>query len=256
MGAYPSYIPYGTIINMCTSNTLTWFAEQLTAVEVAGKRILDVGAYDVNGSLRTVLQPLNPAAYIGIDMRPGPGVDVICAAENLIETFGPHSFDIIVSSSTLEHVRHWRAAITNIKTVCKPGGLILITAPSRWPYHAYPHDYWRYTPQDISYIFADCHIMALHEDEDEMALVYAKLQRLSHSSPPNLENYSLYSVVTGQYMLELQPRDYLTPYFAQVLWQTTLRPKIAWGWLVIKMGIRLRLLAPLRRFIQHSQLTL
>lgn len=50
---------------MCTPDTLTWFDQNLTPVESSGKRILDVGAYDVNGSLREVIRPLHPAAYIG-----------------------------------------------------------------------------------------------------------------------------------------------------------------------------------------------
>ncbi len=237
---------------MCTANTLKWFTQHLTTAEAAGKHILDVGAYDVNGSLGEVLRPLHPATYVGIDMRPGPGVDIICKAENLVETFGRHSFDIVVSSSTLEHVRNWQTAVTNIKMVCKPGGLILFTVPSRWPFHAYPHDYWRYAVEDIQHIFADCHILTLAEDENELALVYVKIETLYQLQLQDLTSYPLYSVVTGRRSLEIRRRDYITRYFAQVLWETTIHPKIAWGWIYVKMGIKLRLLAPVSRLIRGS----
>lgn len=237
---------------MCTPDTLIWFDQNLTPAEVAGKRILDVGAYDVNGSLREVIRPLHPAAYIGIDKRPGHGVDMVCPAEKLLETFGRHSFDVVVSSSTLEHVRHWRAAVANIKAVCKPGGLILLTMPSRWPFHAYPHDYWRYSRQDIEYIFADCVLLSLVEEEGDMALIYAKMQTPPQLQPQNLSGYALYSVITGRPEQEISRCDYFTPYFAQVLWTTTIRRKLAWWWLVVKMGVKLRLLAPLSRLLRDA----
>ena len=237
---------------MCSPSTLQWFERQLTAVEVEGKLVLDVGAYDVNGSLRTVLRPLHPATYVGIDMRSGLGVDVICPAEKLVETFGKHSFDIVVSSSTLEHVHHWRSAITNMKMVCKPGGLILISVPSRWPFHAYPNDYWRYSKEDIRHIFSDCQIITLDEEEGEMALVSVKLRVPAQLRVQTLDGYALYSVVTGTQATQIRRRDYLTRYFAQVLWQTTIRPKIAWVGIYIKMGIKIRLLAPLSRLIRGS----
>jgi len=49
--------------------------------------VIDVGSLNVNGNLRIVVAPLLPKAYIGIDMRSGPGVDIVCRAENLVSKF-------------------------------------------------------------------------------------------------------------------------------------------------------------------------
>jgi len=51
-----------------------------------------------------------------------------------------------------------------MKAVLKPGGFIYITTRSRgFPYHAYPHDYWRYEIEDMEKIFGDFEIIALEK---------------------------------------------------------------------------------------------
>ena len=102
---------------MCTPSCLDWGKRNLTEEEVRGKRVIEVGSYDVNGSLRSIVESLGSAEYIGADIRNGPGVDVMCPAENLAERFGKGSFDIVISTCTLEHIRDWKLAISNIKNV-------------------------------------------------------------------------------------------------------------------------------------------
>ena len=82
---------------MCHTSCLV-FANELTVSDVAGKRVLDVGSYDVNGSVRDGIEMLGCAEYIGVDMRDGPGVDEVCDTVKLVERFGVESFDIIIST--------------------------------------------------------------------------------------------------------------------------------------------------------------
>jgi Methyltransferase domain/Glycosyl transferase family 2 len=127
---------------------------------VKGKRVLEVGSLNVNGSLRAHVEGMEPASYIGIDLREGPGVDHVvdfCALteELVLHKFG-HTFDLIISTEMLEHAENWRAAIYNMKALLKPGGVILLTTRSvGFPRHGYPSDYWRFSPEDMSKIFAD-----------------------------------------------------------------------------------------------------
>ncbi len=152
---------------MCHTSCLV-FANELIISDVAGKRVLEVGSYDVNGSVRDGIEMLGCAEYVGVDMRDGPGVDVVCDAVNLVERFGVESFDIIISTEMMEHVEHWRAAISNIKRVCKRGGLILITTRSRgFPKHDYPGDFWRFEVNDMKTIFADCERLKLQKDPQD-----------------------------------------------------------------------------------------
>jgi SAM-dependent methyltransferase len=233
---------------MCTPDILNWTAQNLSPDEVAGRRVLDVGAYIVNGSLRLVIVPLNPAEYIGIDMRAGPGVDIVCRAEQLVEIFGPDSFDIVVSSSTLEHVRNWREVISNIKAICKPGGLIIVNMPSVWPFHAYPNDFWRYQIEDVEAIFADCDILLLEDDAKPWSTVYAKIKKAAHFMEQDLTDYQLHSVITGKRISTLHTRDFFRPYFGGVIWHHLIRPRLAFFLIYIKMGIKIRLLQPLGNF--------
>lgn len=161
---------------MCNSNCISWGISHILKQEVEGKGILEVGSFDVNGSLKSSILLLGPSRYIGVDIVEGPGVDIICRCEDLVEKFGLNSFDFVVSTCTLEHIEDWRSSISNIKRVCKPEGKILIIVPSVWPIHDYPSDYWRFGKEDLGNIFSDFRIEYLeeiHENLDE-ALVYLK----------------------------------------------------------------------------------
>lgn len=191
---------------MCNIEAVLWGAKHLARAEVQGKRVLEVGSYDVNGTIRPIISLLEPAEYIGVDIQAGPGVDVICPAEKLVERFGRESFDLVVSIAALEHIRDWRGAVTNLKNVCKTGGTLFLIVPSVWPYHEYPGDYWRFFPDDIRRIFSDFEIAVLEEDERKPTLVYAKMIKPAGFIEADLADYPLYCVVTGGRELEVTDR--------------------------------------------------
>lgn len=183
---------------MCNPDCINWCAGNLSRAEVAGERVLEVGSLNVNGSLRQTIELLGPLDYIGLDVVKGPGVDVVCRAEDLLERFWEESFGVVVSTCLLEHVRDWKKVVSNIKRVCKPNGLILLVVPSNWPFHAYPSDFWRYGRQDIESIFSDCSILALEEDSKRPSLVYAKIGKPGKFVENHLSDYMLHSVVTNK----------------------------------------------------------
>lgn len=108
----------------------------------ARPRILDVGSMNVNGSLRS-LAPQG-ADYVGLDLEPGPGVDVVL--EGTTYPFEADSFDACVSVSCLEHDAAFWDTFLEIARVTRPGGFVFLDVPSNGPYHAYPHDNWRFYP--------------------------------------------------------------------------------------------------------------
>ncbi len=105
-------------------------ARALTAHDIAGKRVLEVGALNVNGTVRPGIQTLRPAEYIGIDIRSGPGVDVVCDAAEIDRRFGPDAFDVVISTELLEHAREWKKIVHNFKYVLRTGGLLIVTTRS------------------------------------------------------------------------------------------------------------------------------
>ncbi len=237
---------------MCNSHCVDWIKCHLTASEVCGKRVIEVGSFDVNGSVRPAIEMLLPLEYVGTDMRPGPGVDVVCSAENLVTHFGQHSFDIVVTICALEHIRHWKQALSNMKQICVPGGLILAIAPVRWPFHAYPNDFWRYSEQDMCAIFADMTMLEIEAHSTVHANVYVKVQKPLTFAECDLSNYRLFSIITGTRVLDIRARHYLTFHFARILLGYSLQyidPRVARVLIYIIMGIKIKLIDPLRRLV-------
>lgn len=156
-------------------------------------RVLEVGAQDVNGSARPLV---TAEEYIGTDLMAGPRVDLVLPAEQLLETFGEASFDTVICMEMLEHAENWRECINNMKTVLKPGGILLVTTRSHgFPLHEYPSDYWRYSLDDMTEIFADFDIETLEDDPGHPGVMMLARKPLEPRSAPDLEDIQLEAVV-------------------------------------------------------------
>lgn len=104
-----------------------------------GPTMLDVGSFDVNGSLRDSFPGVE---YTGMDQVTGKNVDVV--NDNLFFPFDECSFDFVVSSSCFEHDRFFWVTIAEMFRVVKYGGYVYLNAPSTGPHHSYPIDAWRF----------------------------------------------------------------------------------------------------------------
>ena len=87
-----------------------------------GKRELEVGSLDVNGSPRPLFQGCE---YIALDLAPGPGVDVTGVAHTYDAP--DKSFDVVLSTECLEHNPFWAETLQMMVRVLKPGGLCVVT---------------------------------------------------------------------------------------------------------------------------------
>jgi SAM-dependent methyltransferase len=108
-----------------------------------GMRVLDVGSYDVNGTLRWAAP--EGCRYVGLDIAEGPGVDVVLTDPERFP-FEDASFDLVVSTSCFEHDPLFWLTFLEMVRVVRPGGVIYVNAPSNGVYHAYPLDCWRFYP--------------------------------------------------------------------------------------------------------------
>jgi SAM-dependent methyltransferase len=106
-------------------------------------RVIDIGALDVNGSLRGVCPP--EAEYVGVDFAEGPGVDIILTDPYRLP-LADASADAIVSSSCFEHSEMFWVLFLELLRVLRPHGLLYINAPSNGAFHRYPVDCWRFYP--------------------------------------------------------------------------------------------------------------
>ena len=99
----------------------------MTASMVEGRDVVEVGAYDVNGSVRPHIESLGPASYLGLDIEEGPGVDRVLDARDLLAELGRGSADVVISTEMIEHVRDWPVVVRNLKGLLRPGGHLLVT---------------------------------------------------------------------------------------------------------------------------------
>lgn len=100
------------------------------------------------------------ANAVGIDMLEGEGVDhVLDLEEPLPDWIG--KFDHVECMSVLEHSRRPWLMAENIERLMKPGASLFVSAPFVWRVHAYPNDYWRYTPEGIAALFPNIEWSAL-----------------------------------------------------------------------------------------------
>jgi SAM-dependent methyltransferase len=90
-----------------------------------GARVLEIGSLDINGGIRRFFRNCD---YTGLDVGPGPGVDVVCQGQDYAAPDG--SFDTVVSCEVMEHNPHWRETLRNMLRMCRPGGLVLMTCAS------------------------------------------------------------------------------------------------------------------------------
>jgi 2-polyprenyl-3-methyl-5-hydroxy-6-metoxy-1,4-benzoquinol methylase len=180
---------------MCNINCIGFGEKNLTAADVRGKRVIEIGSYDVNGSLRPYVMSMKPAEYVGVDIAKGYGVDVVCSAEHLRERFGDERFDVVISTEMIEHVRDWRKVISNMKNLCRPGGIVLITTRSYgFEYHGWPYDFWRFEVSDMEEVFSDFRMVHIESDSMDPG-VFISARKPDDFTERSLSDIELYSVV-------------------------------------------------------------
>jgi SAM-dependent methyltransferase len=88
--------------------------------------ILEIGSYDVNGSIRSLFESEN---YIGVDLVGGPGVDLVADGQSV--DLPDSNFDVVLSCEVFEHNPFWRETFQNMHRMLEPGGLFIMTCASR-----------------------------------------------------------------------------------------------------------------------------
>ena len=104
--------------------------------------VLDVGSYDVNGTLKPLFDR-DGWSYVGMDVSAGPNVDIVSTDTSRFP-FEDQSFDAIISTSCFEHDEAFWVTFSEMVRVLNKGGHIYLNAPSTGPYHGFPGDCWRF----------------------------------------------------------------------------------------------------------------
>lgn len=127
----------------------SWQRKQM---QLLSGRVLDVGCGDKPYADWLPSSP--PEEYVGLDIAPGEGVDVVVAPGEHWP-FEDQSFDGVLFTQVLEHLENRHHVLGEIRRVLKPGGRLVVTVPFLFPVHGEPNDYARFTGEGIRALFED-----------------------------------------------------------------------------------------------------
>ena len=83
--------------------------------------VLEIGSLNINGTVRDFFVA---DRYVGVDVGPGPCVDVVVSGH---EFRSEHRFDCSISCECFEHNPCWKETFANMIAHCKSGGLVVMT---------------------------------------------------------------------------------------------------------------------------------
>lgn len=140
-------------INLVNSEELE-FVEYMSNQTAKGDLVLDVGCGE--GRYK---KAFSHAIYIGVDFKKGDvtwnysSVNVVCDVLNL--PFKKNSFDVVLNSMVLEHVKAPLKCIMECYYVLKKEGKLFLITPQSFGEHQAPYDYFRFSYWGLEYLFKE-----------------------------------------------------------------------------------------------------
>ena len=132
-------------------NQLIFLEKLLPRVDGA---VLEVGSRDYGDSNPASFRHLYQGyEYTGVDLAPGVGVDMVVDLTEGLGGLGEGRYALVICCSVLEHTPKPWAMAANITRLLGAGGMLFISVPWVWRYHAFPDDYFRYSPRGIQVLF-------------------------------------------------------------------------------------------------------
>ena len=97
-------------------------------------KVVEFGARNINGSVRELFAGVGE--YVGVDLEPGRGVDVVHDAATV--DLGHGTYDVVVCCEMLEHTPDGASVVANALRHLRPQGRFVATAagPGREPHSA------------------------------------------------------------------------------------------------------------------------
>jgi SAM-dependent methyltransferase len=118
----------------------------LAEVELTPLVMLDVGSAVAERNQKTNRDVMSNPRWrsLGIDIEPGPNVDIVVTAPYDWTEIATASVDVVTCSEVFEHAEFFWITMLEIARVLKSNGLAFITSPSSGPLHRFPVDCWRF----------------------------------------------------------------------------------------------------------------
>lgn len=117
---------------MHLANEAFWQYVNHTYPEYLDENILEVGSYDINGSVKEICSS-TCKQYVGVDWRPGPKVDLVCLAHDMKFE---NQFKAVLSASMLEHDPYYDGSVRTMCQLVRSDGILALSwGASRNPSH-------------------------------------------------------------------------------------------------------------------------
>ncbi|HNT74102.1 MAG TPA: class I SAM-dependent methyltransferase [Anaerolineae bacterium] len=145
----PAWLRTRIEVNVREMEALMAYAGQRLVPE---SRVLDAGAGE--GRFK---EYFTHTRYTAVDLAVGDDawdygqLNVLADLEQL--PFADGSYDAVICTQVLEHVKRPQVVLREMARVLRPGGELYLTAPQSWYEHQQPHDYFRYTSFGLRYLF-------------------------------------------------------------------------------------------------------
>ncbi len=114
--------------------------------------VLEIGSRNVSGITRRGMFP-HCKEYVGFDILPGEGVDIVGDVHKLSDYITSEHFDLVYCISVFEHLLFPWKAVLEINKVMKIGSYLYISTHPVWPEHEMPWDFWRFPKNGFYSLF-------------------------------------------------------------------------------------------------------
>jgi SAM-dependent methyltransferase len=91
--------------------------------------------------------------YLTLDIRPESGADIVGDLHDVPRDAA--SLDTIIATEVLEHCYDPDRAVAEIRRLLRPGGVCVLSTRFIHPFHADPHDYYRFTHEGLAHLFRE-----------------------------------------------------------------------------------------------------
>lgn len=129
-----------------------------------GRYVCDIGAKDINGSYRSVVEKFGFAKYIGVDISEGPNVDMkIMEWQDKLSSI----CSVLISGQCLEHVKDPFKWMKLYSQLLLRDGIMIVIAPWQFQEHRFPIDCWRILPDGMRAVLQSVNLEVLEVGKDD-----------------------------------------------------------------------------------------
>jgi hypothetical protein len=130
------------------------FERFVEMMKAEGGAVVEIGARAVSPGAELNAHRFQPECrFIGVDIHPAEGVDVVVDAHRLTTAIAPGSLAGLFSLAVMEHIAAPWVMAAEINRALALGGVTYHVVPQAFPIHEQPNDFWRISDDGLKVLF-------------------------------------------------------------------------------------------------------